>query len=257
MVTPPARRLLRVYIDETGDRGVGPKASPFFAFSAVLVADEDEPHLMQAIRSLRQSFNIPPSKALHWNEHVKTFPRRQHVATVLGSLTPVMVLHVAVEKAGIPSHAGMRNDHELFYNFAAGMVLERVLLAARDWPGGSRDALVRFAHVRGFKHETTRDYIEHRARTNDPHWVPWRRLHSLHFDGQANYLGLQAADQYVGMLWLAFRRDDFGGFEEHHFLQTAHQIRAVNGRRVNYGFKWLGRPETLAAIPWWQTAAWK
>lgn len=124
MATPPARRLLRVYIDETGDRGVGPKASPFFAFSAVLVADEDEPHLMQAVRSLRQSFNIPPSNALHWNEHVKTFPRRQHVATVLGALTPVMVLHVAVEKAGIPSHAGMRNDHELFYNFAAGMVLE-------------------------------------------------------------------------------------------------------------------------------------
>nr|WP_246298531.1 DUF3800 domain-containing protein [Nocardioides panaciterrulae] len=249
--------MLRVYIDETGDRGVGPKASPFFAFSAVLVADEDEAHLMQAVRDLRQDFGIPAGKALHWNEHVKTFPRRQRVASLLGALTPAMVVHVAVEKAGIPQQAGMRNDHALFYNFAAGMVMERVLLAARDWPGGTRDALVRFGHVRGFKHDTTADYIDHRRRSNNPHWVPWHLMHSLHFDGQANYLGLQAADQYAGMLALAFRPDEFGGFEEHHFLRTAHQIRAVNGRRVNYGFKWLGRPATLAAIPWWRQAAWR
>lgn len=248
---PSEPRLLRAYIDETGDRGVGPKASPFFAFSCVLVADEDEPILLDATRDLRSRLSIPANKALHWNEHAKTFARRQHIASTLGALPTHMVVHVVVEKAGIPAHSGMRRDHRLFYNFAAGMVLERVLLAARDWPGGARPALVRFGHVRGFDHDLTRDYIAYRRAANDPHWVPWRQLHSLHFDGQNNYLGLQVADQYAGMLSHAFRPDEFGQYEASHFISTAHQLRSVNGRVLNYGLKWLGLPSTLAALPWW------
>jgi hypothetical protein len=41
--------LLRAYVDETGDRGHSGRSSPYFAFAAVLVADEDEPQLMAAV----------------------------------------------------------------------------------------------------------------------------------------------------------------------------------------------------------------
>jgi hypothetical protein len=75
------RPILRAYVDETGDRGTSGKSSPFFAFAALLVADEDEPPLRAAVSKLRRDLGVPVGKPLHWKDHVKTFPRRQHVTT--------------------------------------------------------------------------------------------------------------------------------------------------------------------------------
>src|SRR6266404_5208557 len=147
-----SHRLLRAYIDETGDRGHSARSSPFFAFAAVLVADEGEPGLRSAVTRSRHDLAVPPGKALHWKDHVKAYSRRQHVARSLAQVPGVMVVYVVVEKAAMPSTSGMYHDHVLFYNFAACMTIERILLAARDWAGGPRDAVVRFGHVRGFDH---------------------------------------------------------------------------------------------------------
>jgi hypothetical protein len=74
---PRAMPLLRAYIDETGDRGHSGQSPPYFAFAAVLVTDEDEDEadLRAAMSQLRRDLKIPPTKALHWNEHVKTHSR--------------------------------------------------------------------------------------------------------------------------------------------------------------------------------------
>lgn len=247
------RPLLRAYIDETGDRGLGGNASPFFAFAAVLIPEEDEPELRAAVSRLRRDLKIPAGKPLHWNQHVKTFPRRQHVTSVLGSVESVRVVYVGVEKAAIPATAGMRSDQAKFYNFAAGMMVERVLLHAKGCDGGPRDAVIRFGHVRGFDHSTTQDYLDLRANRNDPHWVPWRLMHGrrVHFNDQASWDGLQAADQYAGMFSSALRPDQFGNYEPHHLLATRHQLREHNGRCWNYGVKWLGNDGTLTGLPWW------
>jgi hypothetical protein len=57
--TPP---LLRAYIDETGDRGHTARSSPFFAFAAVLVADEDEAALRAAMSHLHRDLKVPPGE---------------------------------------------------------------------------------------------------------------------------------------------------------------------------------------------------
>lgn len=248
------RRLLRAYVDETGDRGATSKSSPFFAFACVLVADEDEVHLRAAVSRLRRDLAVPPGRPLHWKDHVKSFPRRQHVARVLADVPLVQVVYVVVEKAAIPASATMRRDHAVFYNFAAAIVVERVLLAARDCPGGTRDAVIRFGHVKGFDHRTTTAYFDLRKR-RDPPWTPWHLLRGgVHFDGQANWDGLQAADQYGGMLSVAIRPDQFGNYEPHHFLTVSHQIRRVDGRAWRYGFKFLGNDPTITTLPWWPSA---
>jgi hypothetical protein len=244
-------RLVRAYIDETGDRGHSARSSPFFAFAAVMVADEEEPGLRSAVRQLRRDLTVPDGKALHWKEHVKTYSRRQHVARCLSQVPGVMVVYVVVEKATLPSTSGMYHDHVLFYNFAACMTIERILLAARDWAGGTRDAIVRFGHVRGFDHSTTSAYFQLKAET-DP-WIPWERLHgAVHFDNQAQWDGLQAADQYAGMLNVALRRDQFGGYEEAHLMRVRHQIRKDNsGQSWAWGVKLLGAASTFTSLPWW------
>jgi hypothetical protein len=245
--------FVRAYIDETGDRGHSGVSSPFFAFAAVLVADEDEPGLRATMSKLRRDLNVPAAKALHWKDHVKTHSRRQHVARSLAAVPGLMVVYVVVEKAAIPASAGMYRDHVLFYNFAACMTMERILLAARDWRGGTRDVIVRFGHVRGFDHSRTSTYFNRKSLA-DP-WVPWERLHgAVHFDDQATWDGLQAADQYAGMLNAALRPDQFGGYEESHLMRIRHQIRRDSADRTwGWGFKVLGNAATFTSLPWWPT----
>ncbi|BCL20518.1 MULTISPECIES: DUF3800 domain-containing protein [Streptomyces] len=248
----PARRLVRAYVDETGDRGLSPTASQFFSFAAVLVADEDEPAMRAALSQLRRDLRVPHGKALHWKDHVKVYPRRQYVTTKLAQLTGVQITYVVVEKAAIPAHAGMRRDQVIFYNFAAGIILERLLLAARDWPGGSRDLLIKFGHVRGFDHRTTCEYFKIKPQLG-PGWVPWGLLQGQPtFQDQAKWDGLQAADQYAGMLSAAIRSDQYGGYEPSHLLGVRHQIRrSAQGVSRNYGFKILGNEATFTSLPWW------
>jgi hypothetical protein len=164
----------------------------------------------------------------------------------------IMLAYVLVEKSAIPADARMRTDHTTFYNYAAGLVLERVLIAARDWPGGRRTAVVRFGHVRGFDHTTTADYIDLRIAQQNPPFVPWHLLNRpLHFDSHGDWDGLQAADAFAGMLAAAMRSDEFGNYEPHHFLAARPLIRCVRGKTLNYGFKLLGNAATLASLPWW------
>ena len=249
------QNLLRAYVDETGDRGCGGKSSPYFAFAAVLIPDEDEPELRAKISGLRRELDVPVGKALHWKDHVKTFSRRQHVTTTLAAVGSLVIAYVVVEKAAIPPGSGMRNSHEIFYNFAAGLTMERILLAAGGWPGGSRDVIVRFGHVRGFDHAKTRAYFEHKRQTA-PGFPPWSRLHgAVHFDNQASWDGLQAADQYAGMLNVALRPDEFGGYEAAHLLNIRHQLRrSGNGEVWGWGFKALGNAVTFTSLPWWPTS---
>lgn len=244
---------LRAYVDETGDRGHSGRSSKFFAFSAVLLSEEDEPELRRAMSLLRREMGTPVGKALHWKDHVKNFDRRQRVSTVLGRLSGLQVIYVIVEKAAIPATSHMRTDHTVFYNYAAGLMMERLLLATQGWPGGRHKLVVRFGHVRGFDHTTTIDYFQ--VKRIMPPELPWSILHGkVHFENQAEWDGLQAADQYAGMLNAAISPDPYGGYEQHHLLAVKHQIRGFQDAQAwGRGFKVLGNPLAFTSLPWWQS----
>jgi hypothetical protein len=172
---------------------------------------------------LRDKFCVPPAKVLHWRDHVRSFPRRQFATTTLTAFPRLIIIYVVVEKAAIPPHAKLRDDQVFFYNYAAGLAVERILFAANEWPGGGRRVIVRFGHVKGFNHASTRDYLALK-RFTAPTWHPWHRLvGTVHFDDQANWLGLQAADQYAGMLKAAIA--DFGPFRTAGTVESVHPFR--------------------------------
>jgi hypothetical protein len=243
---------LRVYIDETGDRGASARSSPFFAFAAVMIAEEDEPVVRQVMAEIRQKLMLPSGSALHWNKHVKTYARRQYVTSRLGRLVGLSVAYVLVDKRQIPADSRLLVDHVIFYNYAAGLVLERVLLAADGWLGRGRQVIIRFGHVRGFDHGTTAAYFDTKQRAGKTARLPWHRLRSVHFSDQAAWDGLQVADQYAGMLYAAFHPNEFDMYEEAHFLAVRHQLRRdPNGQALGRGFKVLGDPTELCQMPWW------
>lgn len=248
MSGPP---LLRTYVDETGDRGIlSKKSSRFFAMVSMTVADEDEPAMRGAIATARRDLGVPPGKPLHWVDHVKTFSRRQHVTSLLAPL-PVVLNVVIFEKASIPPNSVMRTDQGRFYNYVAGLLLERVLRTAQGWPGGPRGTILTFGHVRGFDHQETSNYFGVKQ-WQEPS-LPWSLLHAApKFSDTGAYDGLQAADAYAGMLHKAIVADEFGGYEHQHFLAVRHRLRrSPGGRCLGYGFKAMVGPTTLRGFPWW------
>jgi hypothetical protein len=165
---PARRRILRAYVDETGDRGLSGKSSDFFAFACILIADEDEGELRATVSQLRRDLTVPTGKALHWKDHVKSFSRRQRVTDLLTAVPNMLLIYSLVEKSAIPVEAQMRSDQAIFYNFAAAFILERALLAAKYWPGGPRDLVLRFSQVRGFDRTQTNGYFDLRIDMGNP-----------------------------------------------------------------------------------------
>ncbi|MGL5930181.1 MAG: DUF3800 domain-containing protein [Dermatophilaceae bacterium] len=245
---------MRAFVDETGDRGVSRTASRFFAMAAVVVADERVADMNSTMLSLRGRLSVPDAKPMHWQEHVKTYQRRQYVASSLGDLSDVVVNYVVFEKGSIPSHAALRVDQAMFYNYAAGLLLERIVMTARDWAGGERDVIVRYGHVRGFDHDKTAEYLRSKPQQRACRWLPWHLVRGdVAFWDAGRSLGLQAADQYAGMLNVALTADRYGGYEPWHLLRTAHQIRrGSRGQALNYGLKTLVAADTLTGYPWWE-----
>lgn len=241
------RPLVRAYVDETGDRGLTSRASRYFGMIAVVVADEDDSELRRTIRVCRQRLAVPAGKPLHWTEHVKRFPRRQFVAAKLATVQGVLLNVVLAEKAAVAPEI---RDQVAFYNFVAGRLLEQVLETASAWPGGARDVVITFGHIRGFDHGETLAWFE-KLRAGGSTEVPWELLRGRPaFLGPGQLDGLQAADQYCGMLRAALEPDEFGGFEQHHLLAVRHQIRQPNG------FQGIVLPATPGAYGWWPSGGW-
>lgn len=247
--------IVRVYLDETGDRGFGPKASPLFGFCAVIVPEEHDAALRFAIRRLRADFGVN-NGPVHWVEHLrpKHHDRRRHAGKVLATVPEVKLIFTLIDKAAVPATAEMRNDRVKTYNYASRLLFERIALAARDWPGGTRRAIVKVAHVRGHDHDVTLDYVINICPgTYSQITIPWHLVTSnIDVAGTAAYDGLQAADMYAGMFNAATVADKFGNCSPEYLLDCAHQLRrGQNGRVLTYGIKVLGDPSVVTAQPWW------
>lgn len=158
-----------------------------------------------------------------------------------------------MEKGSIPDGAALRVDHAKFYNYIAGLTLERILLTAAYWPGGARDVIVRFGHVRGFDHSETERYLLRKQSMTSGSYLRWDLLRSIKFEDAGALRGLQAADQYAGMLNVAMTADRYGGYEPWHLLAVRHQIRRRTPATtaLNIGFKAMVLPSTLSDYPWW------
>jgi hypothetical protein len=128
--------ILRAYVDETGDRGMTAKSSRHFAMAGLVIADEDEHLLGDAVQHCRDALKVPSDAALHCQDHVKKYSRRQYATSQLAAVPRLVVNYVVLDKASIPPASLPRSDHTVFYNFVAGIMLERLLLTAKGWEGG-------------------------------------------------------------------------------------------------------------------------
>jgi hypothetical protein len=255
---------LHVYVDETGDRGFSEASlakSPFFAMTALLVPQEDEWHVKVTAGGLRALVHgAQPQeilKPIHWVEHFrpKHKERRRQAAQALAFMPSAMVIHVIAHKGTMRADAGMAKDKGVFYNYTTRLLLERVALAAREWTGGPRLAIVRLGRVKHMDHSASAayfDYIRQGAGlTSYP--IPWNYISWPPTWENTQRDGIQLADIHAGILNCALSGDPQDRGCAENLLLVGHQLRrAWNGALLGYGVKVIGDTSFITGRAWWQ-----
>ncbi|MFJ3083090.1 DUF3800 domain-containing protein [Streptomyces halstedii] len=255
-VHPGALPKLNVYVDETGDRGITDKASPFFAMTALMVPAEDDWTVRYAaagLRSVIHTSHTNQTKPLHWVEHFKRkhVDRRFRAASALAGMPSAKVAHVIVPKEAARNAPGMK-DTSRFYNYTTRLLLERVAYAAAKWPGGERLAILRLGTVRGMDHTATARYLDW-VRTNQAYNVPWQLIKWPPTWMGTDYDGIQLADLHAGLLNSALTGPPDDETCAANLLLCKHQLyRSHTGRLLGYGVKVLGSDTAIVTgRSWW------
>ncbi|GHI04602.1 hypothetical protein Scel_29230 [Streptomyces cellostaticus] len=253
---------LHVYVDETGDRGFSDKSrgkSPFFAMTALIVPQEEEWFVKVTAGGLRSVVHSGPPEArhkpLHWVEHFKAKrpERRRQAALALSRMRSVMVIHVIAHKETMHKDWGMSQSKELFYNYTTRLLLERVALAAREWPGGRRLAVVRLGAVKHMNHSTSESHLDYVRRGNcETYQVPWSLIKWPPTWESTERDGIQLADLHAGLLNAALSGDPRDTSCAENLLLCKHQLRrSYDGRIMGRGVKVIGDDSFVTGRIWW------
>lgn len=257
MSRPQASRL-SVYVDETGDRGLTAKSSPFFAMTALMVPSEDDWNVITTAGGLRALVHQSRPEAttpLHWVHHFKRkhTHRRVYAARQLASMPTAKVAHVVVPKNAVRSYRGLR-DGVRFYNYTTRYLLERVAYAAHQWEGGPRLAVVRLGSVKGMDHADTAGYLDYVRQGRCGNWgVPWQQIKWPPMWTGTDWDGVQLADLHAGLLSVALSGDPADEACAENLLLCKHQLyRSARGRLLGYGVKVMGEsPAFVTERSWW------
>ncbi|MFE9317863.1 DUF3800 domain-containing protein [Streptomyces albidoflavus] len=247
---------LRVYVDETGDRGLSATSSPFFAMTALLVPDEDDWRTRFTAAGLRSLIHNNPqhtNKPLHWVEHFKKKhpERRRRAAQSLADMTSTKIVHVIVPKEAARTSSGLA-DGARFYNYTTRLLMERVAYAAAGWDGGPRLAIVRLGTVKGMDHKETAKYLTH-VRGIDTFGVPWSNIKWPPKWEGTSWDGIQLADLHAGLLGAALTGDPSDdGCAENLLLCKGLLYRSPTGRLPGYGVKVYGCDSIVTGRSWWE-----
>ncbi|WP_326779688.1 DUF3800 domain-containing protein [Streptomyces longwoodensis] len=248
---------LNVYVDETGDRGLGHNASPFFAMTALMVPAEDDwtvRYTAGGLRTLIHGNRPNVSTPLHWVDHFKKKhpERRLYAARSLAQMPSAKVAHVIVPKSSARSYGGLA-DGVRFYNYTARLLLERVAHAAKQWEGGPRLAIVRLGTVKGMDHSDTAGYLDWVRSGRVETWnVPWEHIKWPPAWLNTEWDGIQLADVHAGLLNAALTGAQTDTACADNLLLCKHQLhRAPTGRLLGYGVKVLGDCRFVTERSWW------
>lgn len=205
---------------------------------------------------------INTKRALHWIEHfggARQERRREAVSRMVAAIPGVKVVYVVCDKRSLISSNDLKNDNDLFYNYAMRLLLERVAQELRGWRGGARKGRLILGSVKNMDHKQSRLYLEHNITYNNTFNTPWENiLWPPRWLGTAERDGLQLADLYLGMFRRAIERGSEDKKEARFLLRHGHQIRrGSNGNIMGYGIKMYGDPSFLLSQPWWQDLYYK
>jgi hypothetical protein len=238
--------ILRVYIDETGDRGVKPRSSPYFTMVAVIVRDSNDHLVRDYSDQLKLQISKQPGAKTKWMDlrHLERVVAARSLAAL-----PIRLVYVCVPKVNIRNGTALQSNSGAFYNYAARFLVERISWFAKRHQ--ARAHMV-FERVKGFPPSELTQYL-HLLRGRQT-TIDWSHMSpNVRVDSPANYRALCAADVAAGIFDSATRPDLATGLvEPAYLLDVAPRIwRGPKGSVDSYGLKVLGSALPLEVLPWW------
>lgn len=241
--------LFRIYVDETGDRGMGGTSSPFFMVAAVIVEDSKEAAARAALAKLRVDLAKPAGTVLHWAQNIKDHMPRRHVARTLGGLD-LTISYVIVDKASLAP--GSLGHHAQMYHYAVRRLVERLSWFVRDRNGTSTTTL---AHIQRFKYGPLSAYFN--SLQSDPSCsIHWPSVATRRVGTPQTHEMLQWADIAAGALSSAVAPHPRWRMVEPQYLFDIESrlYRRPPGALTAYGLHVIhggGGPTCLTSQPWW------
>lgn len=241
-------KRLYCYVDEFGDIGTSHKSSPVFVLGAVLVPEEHVDQIRETIQKLRSKL-AQSSDQLHWSENARSWDRRQAIVKEISTL-PIKIVFVNAVKTDLRAQSHAYEDPSPALMWSMQLLTERILLAARDWEGGSRELHLILSRIKGVHDERIHRQFEKMKSLRN--WVPWYLLHKkIQILNNSRLEGLQLADQVCGAFKAALLPGELSERHEiEHFKELIHLIRrGPDGGILTYGIK-----ETspfLEKLSWW------
>lgn len=119
---------VEIYCDESGCRGFGPKATPWFGMCAVMIPHESVYQMRATVKGMQAV--IGTSKPLHWTEHFspkKRQERRETIAQMLANIPGITLIYVIADKGTLRASNALKTDGALFYHYVMKLLLERVV----------------------------------------------------------------------------------------------------------------------------------
>lgn len=239
--------FMRVYVDETGDRGTRPTSSPYFTFAAVCVRDANDKQVRDFMAGFTVRISKPPQTKVKWT--TLTHYGRLAAVSAIRQL-PVRLIYVSVPKVNLRAGCHLDANTGAFYNYAARLVVERVSWLARDQ---DLVAKITFEKVKGFAPSELTNYLD-LLRRNRTETINWGQVHQqVRVDSPAHTRGLLVADLAAGAFDSATRADPSTGLYEPTYLcELAPLIWHRRGKsRMGTGLKVLGPSAPLQNLPWW------
>jgi Protein of unknown function (DUF3800) len=244
-----AKDLYRVYVDETGDRGWGGRASPIFVASAVIVENGEVKQLTDALDAINSTLGKPLGTVLHWAENVKEHSQRKVVARELAT-TPAVITNAVVMKQPLMGSGSGLSSATTMYNYVVRRLLERITWYLRD---RGAEGIITFAHVRRFPYQRLNSYLQ--LLRSQPTEIRWSTIRSgkVRIDQPNRVRGLQVADLTAGAVGSALRPDRYGDFEPSYLQTILPRLYIRRGGSVtSYGMNIIGPQGCMqAAYPWW------
>ena len=242
----------RVYVDESGDRGLKETSSDYFIVSAVIVPDASDKDLRMVLRHFKLEAGRPPNAPLHFRK-LSHNDRRELVARI-SSVESMVSVNVVIAKRFLgtsrdqTAHYIRRPDS--MYLYALRLLLERISWYCDEH--GHTPALVTIAHLKNFRYQRLRDYELKLWALGSGTQIRWPMLmpHPLRISSPDAVENLQAADAAASSILPAIGTDRWGRTEGAYLDALRARLYRRGGARVtSYGLKVFPREALQPGSP--------
>jgi hypothetical protein len=232
--------LYRVYVDEAGNRGISADSGCHFVVSAIIVADSTDAVLRAELADLRASLKRHPGHVLHFVKlgHSQRLKAVQDIAKFSFAAITNVIVHK--DLIGQPLPAGNMayvSKPDPMYLWALRLLLERISWFVDD--NGGEEAIVTFAHLKGFKVQKLHDY-RRLLETSGGLGIRWPvfRGHPFRVNTPRAVELLQIADIAASALYRAIEPDDYGNTEPRYLEELRSKLYRRHPAAVtSYGLK--------------------